>query len=208
MADVGVWMTQAAWPQLICDGTHPIRLGNQSPSAAPHDIFEAGDGAFVAIAVLDNPGWRALAGLTANERLAEPRFGVASARIAARDQIHAAIADWVRTQPGETIARRCQAVGVPASVVRGLGALVDDPLVAARAMIVEVDAPAGETLRLLGNPARLSRTPPSLAGVAPVLGVHGGEVLTEWLGLDASEIAALADDNIILAQRADDLAGV
>jgi crotonobetainyl-CoA:carnitine CoA-transferase CaiB-like acyl-CoA transferase len=208
MADVGVWMTQAAWPQLICDGTHPIRLGNRIAGAAPHDIFEAADGELVAIAVLDDAQWRALAELVGNEALKDPRLGVIAARAADVEQIHAVIADWVRLRSAKTVADQCQTAGIGASVVRGLGTLVDDPLVAERAMVVEIEAPDGAKLRLLGNPAKLSRTPPALAGAAPALGANGSEVLEEWLGMGADEIAALAEDKIILAQRADDLAGV
>ncbi|WP_070156622.1 CaiB/BaiF CoA transferase family protein, partial [Sphingobium phenoxybenzoativorans] len=208
MADVGVWMTQAAWPQLICEGTHPIRLGNRIAGAAPHDIFEAANGELVAISVTDDAQWHALAELIGNEELKDARFNAVAARLADIERIHAAIADWVRPQDAESVAARCQAAGVAASVVRGLGALVDDPLVTERAMIVAVEAPGGETLWLLGNPARLSRTPPTLASVAPALGANGSDVLEEWLGMGADEIAALADDKIILARRAEDLAGV
>lgn len=208
MADVGVWMTQAAWPQLICEGTHPIRLGNRIANAAPHDIFEAADGQYVAIAVLDDAQWRAFAALVGDDALMDPVLGMSAARAANIDQIHVAVSDWARSQDAGTIASRCQAAGIAASVVRDLGALVDDPLVAERAMIVEIEATGGERLRLLGNPAKLSRTPPRLAGPAPMLGADGDDVLREWLAMGADEIAALAADKIILAQRADDLAGV
>ncbi|GAY22219.1 CaiB/BaiF CoA-transferase family protein [Sphingobium fuliginis] len=208
MADVGVWMTQAAWPQLICGGVHPIRLGNRSADASPHDIFEAADGSLVAIAVLEDAHWRALASLLGNESLQQAQLDTLAARVEQADRIHAAIAEWTRARPGDDAAALCQSAGIPASVVRNLGALVDDPLVAERDMIVNIDIPGAGTLRLLGNPAKLSRTPPALAGAAPSLGADTAQVLEEWLGMGADEIAALANNKVILAQRAEDMAGV
>lgn len=208
MADVGVWMTQAAWPQLICGGVHPIRLGNRNADASPHDIFEAADGSLVAIAVLEDAHWRALAGLMGDEALQQARLDTLAARVEQADRIHAAIAEWAHARPGAAAAALCQGAGIPASVVRNLGALVDDPLVAEREMIVNIDIPGAETLRLLGNPAKLSRTPPALAGAAPSLGADTAQVLEEWLGMGADEIAALANNKVILAQRAEDMAGV
>jgi crotonobetainyl-CoA:carnitine CoA-transferase CaiB-like acyl-CoA transferase len=65
-------------------------------------------------------------------------------------------------------------------------------LVAARDMVVSLDQPgAGQTVKLLGMPIKLSRTPgdPGRAP-GPALGEHTDEVLAS-AGFDAEEIAAL-----------------
>jgi crotonobetainyl-CoA:carnitine CoA-transferase CaiB-like acyl-CoA transferase len=47
-----------------------------------------------------------------------------------------------------------------------------------------------------GWPVRFSGRTPKLEP-APLLGQHTGEVLGEWLGLDADQIERLDKDNII-----------
>lgn len=196
MADVGVWMTQTAWPQLICDGEHPIRLGNRSPIAAPHDTFETADGT-VAIAVLDDAQWRALAGLIGDTRLADPRLAIAKERLKNGDMLQATISDWTRMREASAVAEICQNAGIPASPVRDLAGLVGDSITITRNMVVEIDTPGAGTMRLLGNPIKLSRTAPVLAGPAPALGANTADVLREWLNMDTDEIAALAGEKVI-----------
>jgi len=208
MADVGVWMTQAAWPQLVCDGEHPIRLGNRSAIAFPHDIFDTADERAVAIAVLDDRQWTALVALIGDPELDDPRFAAVAGRLENRDAIQAVVSAWVRGRRADAVAETCQAAGVPAAAVRDLADLVADPVTAARSMVVEIDAPEGGRLRLLGNPAKLSRTPPVVAGAAPALGADTPQVLREWLGMDAGAIEALAGDRVILAAPQASLAGV
>jgi CoA:oxalate CoA-transferase len=63
--------------------------------------------------------------------------------------------------------------------------------VRAREMILEVDHPtAGKTL-LPGVPIKLSATPGAVRRPSPLLGEHTAEILAEWLGYDAAQIAAL-----------------
>ena len=54
---------------------------------------------------------------------------------------------------------------------------LDSELVRAREMVVEVDQPGTDGVRLLGVPVKLSRTPGAPAGPGPALGEHTDEVL-------------------------------
>jgi alpha-methylacyl-CoA racemase len=76
--------------------------------------------------------------------------------------------------------------------VLGLDEALDSELVRAREMVVELDQPGADGVRLLGVPVKLSRTPGAPAGPAPALGEHTDAVLA-GLGYSDSDIAALKE---------------
>jgi alpha-methylacyl-CoA racemase len=63
-------------------------------------------------------------------------------------------------------------------------------LVRAREMVVPMEQPGADGVRLLGVPVKLSRTPGAPAGPGPALGEHTREVLA-WLGYSSDEVEAL-----------------
>jgi len=198
MADVGAWMTQRAWPQLIVDGGHPVRLGNENAEACPHDAYPGLDEQLVAIAVETDAQWRSLAVLIDDQELRSERYATVAARLAYRAYLNAKVAAWAATRNADDIAARCQANGIPAAAVRNLVELCADPEVTRRGMIREIDHPTAGQIRLLGNPMALSRTPPRMHGGAPLLGQHSREILGQWLGLSADRLAALEAAGTIL----------
>jgi alpha-methylacyl-CoA racemase len=76
--------------------------------------------------------------------------------------------------------------------VLDLDEALESELVRAREMVVDVDQPGIGTVRLLGQPVKLSRTPGDDTRPAPALGEHTEEVLAE-AGLPPEEIAALIE---------------
>jgi crotonobetainyl-CoA:carnitine CoA-transferase CaiB-like acyl-CoA transferase len=59
-------------------------------------------------------------------------------------------------------------------------------------MVVELEQPGADGVRLLGVPVKLARTPGAPAGPAPALGEHTREVLA-GLGYGDEEIEALLE---------------
>jgi alpha-methylacyl-CoA racemase len=69
---------------------------------------------------------------------------------------------------------------------------LDSELVRARQMLVELDQPGADGVKLLGVPVKMSRTPGAPAGPGPALGEHTDEVLA-GLGYVEEEVAALKE---------------
>ena len=63
-------------------------------------------------------------------------------------------------------------------------------------MVVEMQHPTGEPVKVIANPVKLSATPPSYRSPPPVLGQHTAEVLGGLLGLCAADIAGLQEKGI------------
>jgi alpha-methylacyl-CoA racemase len=76
--------------------------------------------------------------------------------------------------------------------VLDLDEALESELVRAREMVVELDQPGADGVRLLGVPVRLSRTPGAPAGPGPALGEHTREVLAA-LGYREEEIDSLLE---------------
>jgi alpha-methylacyl-CoA racemase len=76
--------------------------------------------------------------------------------------------------------------------VLDLDEALESELVRARKMVVELDQPGADGVRLLGVPVRLSRTPGAPAGPGPALGEHTREVLAA-LGYREEEIDSLLE---------------
>src|SRR5262249_30763516 len=79
--------------------------------------------------------------------------------------------------------------------VATLAEALDDPQVRHREMVIEYED-RGQRRRTLGNPVKLSDTPPAMRTPPPELGQHTDEVL-RGLGLPPAEIAALRGRGIV-----------
>jgi crotonobetainyl-CoA:carnitine CoA-transferase CaiB-like acyl-CoA transferase len=171
------------WPDASTP-EHP----NRSSRAVPHGVYPAaGNDRWVAIAVQNQAQWRPLT------RLIElPGDGDLATRKAHEEQIDAALAAWTAGQDAALLAARLQAAGIAAAVVATGRDLVDaDEQLAARQFYPKLNHPVAGPVRLDGIVARLSATPGALTSPAPLLGQHTAEVLTELLGLDTEQLAAL-----------------
>jgi crotonobetainyl-CoA:carnitine CoA-transferase CaiB-like acyl-CoA transferase len=169
----------------------PERFGNADPRGAPLDVFPSADG-WVALVMTQDASWSPLCALMGRPELAT-RWPDFRARLAARDEVNAAVAAWCRTQPTDTTVERLLALGIPAAPVRSPYAARNDPHVRARGALVPLRHPdLAEPTRYLGPalPIRFSRAESASAPAEP-LGASSEAVLRELLGSDEAEIARL-----------------
>ena len=89
-----------------------------------------------------------------------------------------------------------EAAKVPCGAINNLQEVFDDPQVLAREMVVPVNHPLTDTLRLVASPMKLSATPVTYRRAPPLLGQHTDEVLAEF-GLHSDQVAQLRVDGIV-----------
>ena len=176
-------------------GADPAPRGNSHPDAAPHGVYpSAGDDQWVAIAVMDDDGWRALCGAVGwND---DPSLRNATDRIAASAALDARLGEWTRSRSKEDAAELLQAHGVSAMPVMGPYDHHADPHMLERGAIVTLHHPEVGDERHIGNPLRFSRLPQRRAEAAPLMGADTEAVLTSVLGLDTEEVAQLVADGV------------
>jgi len=172
---------------------------NAWPAMAPHGIYPAlGDDRWLAIACRDDADWRALGRVVARPFAGEARFADLAGRLAAEDELDAALAEWTREHDAAATATMLVEAGVPASSVTRPGERIEhDPNTSAWGLWPEVEHTAIGRVRVDGLPVHLSRTDWSMTRGAPCLGEHNDRVFGDLLGLDADEIAALRAEGVL-----------
>jgi crotonobetainyl-CoA:carnitine CoA-transferase CaiB-like acyl-CoA transferase len=155
-------------------GEGPGQLGNEHPSLAPYAPYPAADGQVI-VAVANPRLWsRFCAAVGAGYLEHDPRFATNSRRLENRPALNAAIADVFKDQTVDTLIDRLTAAGVPCGRVRSIEDVLRDAHLAARGMLVDV--PAGPaSVKVPGNPVKLSGAPPHAAAPPPALGQHTGQ---------------------------------
>ena len=83
--------------------------------------------------------------------------------------------------------------------VRTPRTLLDSPTVQARQMVTEVDDRGGGRRGVVQTPYRFSAAAAGVRGPAPYLGEQNGDVLNQWLGLNAGEVDGLVADGVLVA---------
>jgi crotonobetainyl-CoA:carnitine CoA-transferase CaiB-like acyl-CoA transferase len=152
-------------------GRSPGRLGNAHPSLAPYEPYPAADG-LVIVAVANPRLWtRFCQAVGAPDLEHDPRFATNSDRLRHRDALNARITELFRTRRIDDLIEALAAAGVPCGRVRTIEQVLADPQLAARNMLVDV--PAGNaTVKVPGNPVKLSRVPDLPVAAPPALGEH------------------------------------
>jgi alpha-methylacyl-CoA racemase len=89
--------------------------------------------------------------------------------------------------------------------VLGMGEALESELVRARGMVTAIEQPGMGTVRQLGPPVKMSRTPADPTRPAPAFGEHTDEVLTE-AGYSEAEIAAMKESGAAAGPSADSAA--
>ena len=134
--------------------------------------------------------------------LDDPRFATLAARLEHQDELDRVVEQWTGAQDAYAAMEALQAAGVPAGVCQTAEDRCErDPQLAALGWLTEVTGTKIGRWPVVEMPARLSATPGYAGGRidrgAPCYGEDNEHILTELLGLDAGEVADLAEQGVI-----------
>lgn len=177
-------------------GEQPSRTGNDHPIVYPYGLFQAEDG-MIAVApsndifVVRFMEILGLAGL-----LEQPEFAVNQQRLIHREKLRDLINGETIKAPVAQWIERLNKARVPCGRVMSLPEVFDDPQVLAQDMMLEIDRPDHEPIKVTGFPVKLSGTPAELRRPPPKLGEHTAALLDE-LGYTKDQIDGLRQADII-----------
>jgi len=177
-------------------GQVPRGLGTAHRLNAPYQAFCASDGHFTVGAANDNlfPRFCALLGL--DHLVHDPRFDSVAHRLQNRAALEPLIEAVTVRHPRAHWLAKCEEAGVPAGPIYSVPEALDDPHARARGMVQELAHAQVGRVKGLGNPVKMSRTPPVMARTAPAPGEDTEAILRE-LGLGDDEIAGLRAKRVI-----------
>lgn len=174
-------------------GKRPQLQGNQHPNIAPYDTFATKTGdVFIGVGN-DRQFSRLVAALGKPELATDQRFTTMHARNDHRPELKNELESLLASHDGEEICETLMKAGVPAGPVLEVPEVVKHPHTLHRNMIVDIGDYRG-----LGNPVKLSRTPPRPTKAPPRFGEDTRDVLAE-AGIAADEIEALLASGIVSA---------
>lgn len=193
LVDVGMMDGAVAWQvinvfNLLAQGQEPQRgatmLTGQHPCYA---IYETLDGRHVTVGALEPHFWRNLCAELGMPEYVETQFAGGEKREEMFRRIRhkfreKTMAEWVAQLADKDICF---------GPVATLSETLDDPQVQHREMVVELDG-----RRTLGNPVKLSATPPTIRTPPPAMGAHTDEALAK-LGYTAAQIDELRGRGVI-----------
>lgn len=130
------------------------------------------------------------------ELIGDARYDTGKARAEREAEVDAMVAGWTRQRDKHEAMRVLGAAGIPAGAVFDTMELQNDPDFERRGIMQVMQHPTRGPFKMPAWPVRHDGQPPALAA-SPLLGEHSGEVLVDWLGLDAQALARLRQDGVI-----------
>lgn len=176
-------------------GHSPPPIGNRSRRFAPQGCYPCrGEDRWVALTVRCDEEWQSLCRiLDRPDMAADPSYASAADRMSLHDQLDEIIGSWTRQRDHRAAMEELQAAGVPAGAVFDPADIADDPHLAARDWSIDAEDGSG---RFPGTPFRFVGEPAKVLRRGPFLGEHNAEITTGYLGLPASEVEEVREEEL------------
>ena len=161
--------------------------------------FKTKDGFVFAMAVTQLQ-FTSLAGYMGKpELLTDPRFAETPERLKNYKAYTAIIADWLCDLTTDEAIAALEAAKAPCARYRSMAEATQEPQLAHRQMIVEIEDPSGPMLAM-NSPFLFSETMSSVRPWSAWLGQHNQEILKTALGYTSDRIAQLEADGVVTGQ--------
>lgn len=180
----------------LMSGHVPHGIGNSHFVHVPYNSYPTADG-HVIVACIGDPFFERFVDFIDLPALRNPAYKQQPVRFAAKAEIDALISEAMRKHDNTYWLARLRAARIPCGPVNNFEQALNDTQVVARDMVVQVSLNNGETVRMPGNPVKLSRATPSAWTSPPALGEHTQDVLAKLVGYGPDKLAQLRGSGVI-----------
>jgi len=192
--DSAIALHQPHAPNYFMAGLKPKLYGNSHGNLAPYANFPT-KGRNIVIGAGNDGQFRKLCKMLGKPEMADdPRFKTNKDRLANKAAMEAELAALTKDRDGESFANELMKNGVPSGAVQEVPDVMEHPHTRHRNMVWEKDG-----YRNVGNPVKLSRTPPGVRSKPRKFGIDTRAVLTEH-GFSANEIDKLIESGVALTE--------
>jgi formyl-CoA transferase len=192
--DSAVALHQPHAPNYFMAGMKPKLYGNSHGNLAPYANFPT-KGRNIVIGAGNDRQFRKLCQMLGKPALADdPRFKTNKDRLAHKAEMEVELRALTKDRDGESFANELMQAGVPSGAVQEVPDVMEHPHTRHRNMVWEKDG-----YRNVGNPIKLSRTPPAVRSKPRKFGIDTRAVLAER-GFSTAEIDKLVASGVALTE--------
>ena len=178
-------------------GAKLFTTGNAPTGIYPCQPGGKNDYVYIYTTRAGNHHWARLCRLLGREDLIDdPRFAGPKERAANEGVIDEVLTEFTKRHDKRTAMKLIGECGVPCGAVLDVAELYDDPDLNARGVLQHMEHPERGSYKMPAWPVKVNGghlpVPP-----APLLGEHVDSVLSEWLGMEAGEVAELRGNGVV-----------
>jgi CoA:oxalate CoA-transferase len=198
MVDSLFSVLENAVARYVNTGEVPGPLGGAHPSITPFQGFQTKDGQWVIAAIGNDKLWAQYCDLLGRRDLIDhPKFKTNPLRCDNRRELIPILQGEMQKKTAQEWFDIFERHAIPYSPINTLKQICEDPHIAHRNMLVEIDQPIVGKMRVCASPLKLSETPGEVYAPAPMLGEHSEQVLREVLGYSREKVAQLKEEGVI-----------
>jgi crotonobetainyl-CoA:carnitine CoA-transferase CaiB-like acyl-CoA transferase len=177
-------------------GLIPEPIGNSHFVHMPYNTFHTKDFPIV-IAAVGDQFWPRLLKIFKDPKLKNPIYENAFERQKNKKEIENILQKELLNELSEYWLDELEKESVPCARVNNLEQAINDEQVQYRNMLVDVAHPEGGSVKVPGNPIKLSSYENEEYSSPPLLGEHTKEVLQKWLNYSEEKLSKLHENKII-----------
>ena len=181
-------------------GLIPEPIGNSHFVHMPYNTFHTKDFPIV-IAAVGDQFWPRLLKIFKDPQLKNPIYEKAFERQKDKKEIEKIIQKELLNESSEYWLDQLKKESVPCARVNNIEQAINDEQVQYRNMLVDVAHPEGGSVKVPGNPIKLSSVANEEYSSPPLLGEHTKEVLQKWLNYSDEKLSKLHENEIIELKR-------
>lgn len=180
----------------LVSGEIPKRLGNQHPNIVPYQVFQTLDQEMVVAVGNDRQFEKFSVILEMPELAANEKFNTNPMRVKNREELVQIISEKMKLKPLRHWQELMISAGIPNGPINDMEDVFHDPQVTARNMVIEIPHPTAGSVKLVGSPLKLSRTPVAMKRHPPLYSEHTELILT-GMGYTSEQMNEMEKMNII-----------